>query len=131
MAGARLAREAARLPPGTVLLAGGETVVRLPARHGRGGRNLELALGAAQRLDEGADSTCSPRAPTAATAAPTPPAPSPTAAPLARRGAGALDPGGRSRATTRDSFFAALGDLFVTGPTGTNVGDWVFALRLE
>jgi hydroxypyruvate reductase len=25
--------------------------------------------------------------------------------------------------------FATLGDLFVTGPTGTNVGDWVFLLR--
>jgi hydroxypyruvate reductase len=28
-----------------------------------------------------------------------------------------------------DPFFFALGDLFVVGPTGTNVADWVFALR--
>ncbi|MDQ6894281.1 MAG: glycerate kinase, partial [Acidobacteriota bacterium] len=28
-----------------------------------------------------------------------------------------------------EPFFEALGDLFVTGPTGTNVSDWVFAVR--
>ncbi|HEY6148287.1 MAG TPA: MOFRL family protein, partial [Thermoanaerobaculia bacterium] len=28
-----------------------------------------------------------------------------------------------------EPFFEALGDLFVTGPTGTNVADWVFAVR--
>ncbi len=26
-------------------------------------------------------------------------------------------------------FFSKLGDLFVTGPTGTNVGDWVFLVE--
>jgi hydroxypyruvate reductase len=25
--------------------------------------------------------------------------------------------------------FRALGDLFIPGPTGTNVADWVFAVR--
>ncbi|MGH9369463.1 MAG: DUF4147 domain-containing protein, partial [Thermoanaerobaculia bacterium] len=45
-AGARFARRAKRLRAGEALLAGGETTVTLPARHGRGGRNLEFALGA-------------------------------------------------------------------------------------
>jgi hydroxypyruvate reductase len=48
-AGRRFARAAARLAPGQVLLAGGETTVKL-AQGGRGGRNLEFALGAALAL---------------------------------------------------------------------------------
>ncbi|MDQ6894827.1 MAG: DUF4147 domain-containing protein, partial [Acidobacteriota bacterium] len=49
--GVRLGREAARLGPGSVLLAGGETTVRLPRRHGKGGRALELAVAAASPLE--------------------------------------------------------------------------------
>src|SRR5262245_23164200 len=50
-AGRRLAERARRLSPGTVLLAGGETTVALGHSGGRGGRCLELALGAAEVLD--------------------------------------------------------------------------------
>ncbi len=127
-AGAAIAREASRLPPGTVLIAGGETVVRFDGPRGRGGRCLELALGAAlagmgkdaSLLAAGSDGRdgSSP-------------------------GAGAfVDRGTLARAKRRrldaeaalcrhdtHRFFARLGDLLVTGPTGTNVGDWVFALR--
>ncbi len=45
--GRRFARSAARLGRGQVLLAGGETTVTIRGAHGRGGRNLEFALGAA------------------------------------------------------------------------------------
>ncbi|MFY9551991.1 MAG: MOFRL family protein, partial [Thermoanaerobaculia bacterium] len=40
-----------------------------------------------------------------------------------------LDP--RAALASHDTrpLFAGLGDLFVTGPTGTNVGDWVFFLK--
>ena len=84
----------------TVLLAGGETVVTLPPRHGRGGRSLELALAAAPSLWPARTSRCSPRDPTASTAAPAPPAPSRTARPLARARRRGLDRGRRARAAT-------------------------------
>ncbi len=131
-AGRRLARRARNLRAGSVLLAGGETTVALGepgGRGGRGGRCLELALSAAAELagdramtllaagSDGldgnsgaagvfADLTTVRRA-------------------LARR----LDPKGVLVRHDTRRLFAALGDLFVTGPTGTNVGDWVFLLR--
>jgi glycerate 2-kinase len=127
-AGALLAREAAALGPGAVLLAGGETTVRLGTRHGRGGRSLELALAAGLRIDgvdvrllaassDGKDGSSS------ATGAFV----DGTTARRARILRQDADAALRLHDTHR--FFAALGDLLVTGPTGTNVGDWVFALR--
>jgi glycerate-2-kinase len=128
-AGARLGGKALALPAGTVLLAGGETTVPLEARAARGGRCLELALAAADSLrgatdvmllaagSDGVDGTSG--------------------------AAGAFvdgDTRGRaaSRGLGRDEdrrhpnarrLFLRLGDLFITGPTGTNVADWVFAVR--
>jgi glycerate 2-kinase len=128
-AGKRFARSAARLEPGQILLAGGETTVTIRGAHGRGGRNLEFVLGAALELQgrkgvtvlaagsDGIDGTS--------------------------RAAGALADGetiGRARRHRLDPrrvlarhdterFFRALGDLVVTGPTGTNVCDWVFSVR--
>jgi hydroxypyruvate reductase len=127
-AGAVVARKALALAPGSVLVAGGETVVRLPRRRGRGGRCLELALGAAAMLkgsevallaagSDGVDGSsgaagafCDGR--------------TPRRAELRR-----LDPERALREHDTTPLFRALGDLFVTGPTGTNVGDWVFAVR--
>jgi glycerate 2-kinase len=133
-AGRRLARGVLRLAPGEVLLAGGETTVALgrPRSHGaralRGGRSLELALAAGLELSGSAavllaaasdgidgssgaagafvDGTTGRRAREAAA--------SPTLD-LARHDTAPL--------------FEALGDLLVTGPTGTNVCDWVFGMR--
>jgi glycerate 2-kinase len=128
-AGARFGRLGKRLRPGEVLLAGGETTVTLSARRGRGGRNLEFALGAALEMEgeerlvllaagsDGRDGSS--------------------------RAAGAFADGTTlERARRRrldfhlalsrhetDAFFEGLGDLFVTGPTGTNVADWAFAVR--
>jgi glycerate 2-kinase len=126
--GERIGREAARLPSRTVLLAGGETTVRLSRRPGRGGRALELALGAARALEGSFAAVLSAGS---------------DGQDGSSRAAGARADGttlGRAhrmglssrRALERhdtEPFFEALGDLFVTGPTGTNVADWVFALR--
>ena len=128
-AGARLARLGARLPPGTALLAGGETVVTLGGRAGRGGRTLELALGAAVALEgfrgwtllaassDGRDGSSGAAGAWAGER---------TVARARRRG---LDPASALARHDTRAFFAAAGDLFVTGPTGGNVGDWVFFVR--
>jgi len=129
-AGARLARRARRLSPGEVLLAGGETTVALPPRHGRGGRNLELALGAARQMEgekglvllaAGSDGLDGSSRATGAFAD------GQTIARARRRG---LDFEEALRRHDTERFFERLSDLLVTGPTGTNVADWVFALRL-
>lgn len=108
---------------------GGETVVRLPARPGRGGRCQHFAVAAARHLaghpdllllaagtdgidgdseDAGAivDGETAERA----------------------RDCG-LDPAGALAAAESGSLLEATGDLVHTGPTGTNVGDIVLALR--
>jgi hydroxypyruvate reductase len=120
-----------RLDPGEVLLAGGESVVtRFPGeRLRRGGRNLELAAMAACGLEghrrvallaagsDGLDGNSG--------------------------AAGAFVDGSTQPRGWRKglyvgnvladhdtaAYFRALGDLFEPGPTGTNVGDWVFGIR--
>jgi len=127
-AGERIARAMAALPLRAVLLSGGETVVRLDRARGRGGRSLELALGAA-RIGAGGDwfllaagSDGRDGSSTAAGAF----ADGGTLARARRLGLGAED---ALRRHDTHRFFARLGDLLVTGPTGTNVGDWVFGVR--
>ena len=129
-AGASFARAAARLDPGQVLLAGGETTVALGRRNGRGGRSLELALAAARVLESarevallaaGSDGRDGSSAAAGAFA---------DAGTIARARTLGLDAAGALDRHDTHAVFAALGDLFVTGPTGTNVADWAFALRL-
>jgi len=98
-------------------VSGGETTVRVVNPNGRGGRNLEYLLGLALALDgapriyaiacdtDGIDGTEDN-----AGAIITPDT-------LARAAAAGLD------ANNAYGFFAALGDLVVTGPTRTNVND--------
>ena len=128
-AGRALARRALGSGPGTVCIAGGETVVVLGRSRGRGGRSLELALAAALELEErrdvailaaGSDGRDGSSAAAGAFADGGTPA-------RARRLG--LDPRGALRRHATHAFFSRLGDLLVTGPTGTNVGDWVFLLR--
>jgi glycerate 2-kinase len=128
-AGRRFGRAARQLEPGAVLFAGGETTVTLSTRPGRGGRNLEFALAAAAELDghpgvallaagsDGIDG--SSRAAGAFADGTT----------LQRARDRELDPDEALRRHDTEPFFAGLEDLFVTGPTGTNVCDWVFAIR--
>jgi hydroxypyruvate reductase len=128
-AGRRLAAHARRLRPGTVLLAGGETTVALGRSRGRGGRCLELALGAAEVLDgerrtallaAGSDGRDGSSGAAGAFAGGTTPS-------RARRLG--LDPDNALARHDTRFFFSKLGDLFVTGPTATNVGDWVFLVE--
>jgi glycerate 2-kinase len=127
--GERFARSAARLDPGRVLLAGGETTVTIRDGHGRGGRNLEFALGAARALAGTKDVTLlaagsdgidgSSRAAGAFAGGRS----------MSRALRIGLDPGRALERHDTERFFRKLGDLVVTGPTGTNVCDWAFAVR--
>ena len=127
-AGRRLALRVRRLPAGSVFVAGGETVVTLTGRHGRGGRCLELALAASEGLagselamlaagSDGLDGSSG-----AAGAF----VDGRTRARAARLG---RDPREALRRHDSRAFFARAGGLFVTGPTDGNVGDWVFVVR--
>ncbi len=128
-AGRRFGRAARQLAPGAVLFAGGETTVTLSTLPGKGGRNLEFALAAAAELEgypgvallaagsDGIDG--SSRAAGAFADGTT----------LQRARDRGLDPDEALRRHDTEPFFAELEDLFVTGPTGTNVCDWVFAIR--
>ena len=133
-AGAGVARKALELPPGSVVIAGGETVVRLPLplplprRRGRGGRCLELALGAAPVLSgsavvllaAGSDGVDGSSGAAGAFC---------DGGTLRRATRRRLDPEQALREHDTSPLLRALGDLYVIGPTGTNVGDWVFAVR--
>ena len=128
-AGKRLARRAARLAPGSVLVAGGETVVRLGPRRGRGGRCLELALGAAPLLAERADLALLAAGSDGLDGSSGAAGAWLDAAALARARRRRADAGVALQRHDTRAYFRAAGSLFVTGPTGTNVGDWVFLLR--
>ena len=103
------------------LIAGGETTVTL-RNNGKGGRNQELALAAALQLEGwpatllsgGTDGTDGPTDAAGALA---------DGQTLSRARAQGLD--ARAFLDRHDSypFFAALDDLVITGPTGTNVMD--------
>jgi len=122
MAALALQEQGAGKPP-TVLLSGGETTVRVRGT-GRGGRNSEFLLALAIALDgrpgihalacdtDGVDGTDP-----IAGAIVTPDT-------LARARALGLDPSAMLERNDAHSFFEALGDSVVTGPTRTNVNDF-------
>ena len=115
----------ARLP--ACLLSGGETTVTLTGS-GKGGRNQEFALASAIALQD--------LGPLVNLSAGTDGADGPTDAAgaimdsttLARANAKGLEPDVYLRNNDSYHFFQALGDLFVTGPTRTNVMDIRIAL---
>ncbi len=128
-AGRALARRALRSGHGSVWIGGGETVVTLADARARGGRSLELALSAALALEgrddiallaagsDGRDGSSSSAGAFADGA---------TAGRARRLG---LDPRAALLWHATHALFERLGDLLITGPTGTNVGDWVFLIR--
>ncbi len=130
IAAARICHEIA--VSGCPLLAfGGETVVRLPAAPGRGGRCQHLALAAARciaghpdylLLAAGTDGQDGMSGDAGAIVD------GETAARAADNG---LDPAAALRAADSGRLLEATGDLVNTGATGTNVGDIVLALRLQ
>lgn len=130
-AGRVIAHAVARAPRGAVLAWGGETTVRLPEDHGLGGRCQQLALAAAEVLDDlkvtdswvlaaGTDGQDGPARASGALVA------SDTWRASARAGA---DP---TRSLRRCDAFAALdaaGAILPARVTGTNVMDIVVAVR--
>lgn len=110
---------------------GGESVVRLPANPGRGGRNQHLALAAA-RLIAGQEDLLFLAAGTDGTDGPTEDAGALVdGETCARVTVAGLDVDRSLAAADSQSALAAAGDLLHTGPTGTNVGDLVVGLRLS
>jgi hydroxypyruvate reductase len=125
---ARTVREAGRpAPPPLCMVFGGETTVTVRGE-GRGGRNHEVALGAALALDgaervallafgtdgvDGASDAAGARI---------------TGDTLRRAAAQGLSAEAVLAANDTDPFFRALGDQVRTGPTGTNVNDLAIAL---
>ena len=120
---AEQARLARRSGPGTVLLSGGEVTVTVTG-NGRGGPNTEFALALALELDgapgvwaiacdtDGIDGT---EDNAGALVRPDT---------LARAAAARLDAAASLADNDGYAFFAALGDLVITGPTLTNVNDF-------
>lgn len=108
--------------PPVCVISGGETTVTLKGA-GLGGRNQEFALAAAIAL-EGREGVLAFSAGTDGTDGPTPAAGAMAdGATVGRAAALGLD--ARKMLAANDSyhFFEPLGDLVVTGPTGTNVMD--------
>jgi hydroxypyruvate reductase len=109
------------------LVFGGETTVTVRGR-GRGGRNQELALGAAlalagtERAAVLSFATDGVDGPTEAAGALA------TGETLERTAALGLSAHGALDDNDSEPFFRALGDLWVSGPTGTNVNDLAVAL---
>lgn len=115
------------LAPPACLVLGGETTVTVRG-DGRGGRNQEVALGAARGLAGLADvlvlsaATDGGDGPTDAAGA------FADGTTLARAAALGLDPQVHLARNDAYPFFQALGDLLVTGPTRTNVNDVMLVL---
>ena len=114
---------AARAGRPACVIAGGETTVALTGKTGVGGRNQELALAAALAMARagsvalasvGTDGVDGPTNAAGAIA---------DATTIARAQRMGLDASAALARHDSHPFFHALGDLVVTGPTGTNVGD--------
>ncbi|MCC7107263.1 MAG: glycerate kinase [Chloroflexi bacterium] len=110
------------LPRPCCLVLGGETTVTVRG-NGRGGRNQEVALGAALKLDGLPDILVASLA-TDGNDGPTDAAGAIADGSTLRRAAAlGLDPHAVLAHNDAYSFFDALGDLLLTGPTNTNVND--------
>jgi len=107
-----------------VLLSGGETTVTLRSKSGRGGRNVEFLLSLAIAIDgvegisalaadtDGIDGSGDNAGAFA------------DGTSAARMRQAGIDPQAALGANDAYGAFAAIGDLVVTGPTGTNVNDF-------
>ncbi len=122
-----LARDESPLARPACLVLGGETTVTLRGK-GQGGRNQEMALAAALALTGwpnllitclGTDGSDGPTDAAGAFA---------DGQTVARAQAIGLAPVEYLSRNDAYNFFAALGDLIITGPTNTNVNDLIFIL---
>ncbi len=116
-----------RRPGDPLLVFAGETTVTVHGR-GRGGRNQEAALAAAAEIAE--SDVVFLAAGTDGIDGPTEAAGAVVDGTTIRRGrALGLDADDHLSRNDAHAFLAATGDLLVTGPTGTNVGDLWLVLR--
>ncbi|HZY46335.1 MAG TPA: glycerate kinase, partial [Candidatus Bathyarchaeia archaeon] len=118
-----------RIPisPPAAIVTGGETTVTVHGR-GRGGRNQELVLSAAQ-LVRGLSGVVLSSVGTDGVDGPTDAAGAVADATTVERGLNkGLDTDAYLRENNSYSFFKKLNDLIITGPTGTNVNDIVIAI---
>lgn len=122
---------AAALERKTSIIASGETTVSLPRdSSGHGGRNQEFAIAAALALGDAAGEWALASIGTDGIDGPTDAAGAIVdSTTLARAKKSGVDP--RAALDSHDSypFLQRLGDLVITGPTGTNVGDLQVLLR--
>jgi len=125
----RVCHELAVGPPGLQLW-GGETVVRLPARPGRGGRCQHLALAAARQISGHAQLLILAAGTDGRDGASEDAGAIVDGDTLARAQDAGFDAAQSLAAADSGSALEAAGDLIYTGPTGTNVGDLVMALRM-
>ncbi len=111
------------LPRPVCVISSGETTVRVTGS-GRGGRNQELALAMAEPLARSAGPALAASIGTDGIDGPTDAAGALVdATTLERARARGLSPDRFLAENNAYAFFAAIGDLIHTGPTGTNVGD--------
>lgn len=108
-----------------VSLFGGETTVTVKG-HGRGGRNRELALATAIHLAGTAGAAALVAGTDGVDHEPDAAGAFVDGTTLERAEAAGLDPWKALRDNDTGPFFAALGDAFSPGATGTNVGDVAF-----
>ena len=117
----------ARYGEGACVIAGGETTVTIRGP-GKGGRNQEFALAAAIEID-GLPETVVLSGATDGTDGPTDAAGAIVdSTTLMRAAEKELDPNEFLRQNDSYHFFQELGDLLMTGPTGTNVMDLYLVL---
>lgn len=113
----------AQRPGRLCLLSAGETTVQVTGT-GRGGRNQELALAAVPLLPDAGRAVALASVGTDGVDGPTDAAGAIVdSGSAARARAMGLEPAAALAANDAWTFFHALGDLVVTGPTDTNVGD--------
>ncbi len=118
------------LPRPACLVAGGETTVTVRG-DGMGGRNQEVALGAALALDGwGAQVAVATLATDGGDGSGDAAGAFANGTTLARARAAGLDAQAALAANDSFHFWQALGDAVVTGPTGTNVNDLAFILAI-
>lgn len=117
------------MKPSTALIAGGETTVTITGKAGKGGRNQELVLSASIGIDSldgaviasmGTDGVDGPTDAAGAIADGTS---------IKRARKKRLDARQLLRDHSAYKFFNELGELIITGPTGTNVNDITILAR--
>jgi hydroxypyruvate reductase len=127
--GQAFARRIAAAAPGTLLIWGGESTVTLPANPGRGGRNQQLALAAAVAMAGKTGLTLLAAGTDGIDGASEDAGAIVDGTTCVRGAATGLDPSDHLARADAGTYLDECGELVHTGPTGTNVGDLVFALK--